>query len=453
MDFSDDVINTLEGQLDDLDPETRRLAFDALWRESAHSEIPLPPLTDWLNLHCHSFFSFNGYGYSPLGIVWRARKNGLFAVGLVDFDVLDGVSEFLYGCSCLGLKGGAGFETRVYIPEFADREINSPGEPGISYHMGMGFIPGMVNQPDVIENLAKTAQNRTREVTRRVNEHISEISLDFEREVLPMTPAGNATERHVCAAYEKKSRVFWPDSASRARWWAGKLGVDEQTALSAVDNPPAMQALIRSKLMKKGGPGYIVSEPDAFPSLQTVNAFTLANGAIPTMTFLDGTSAGEQALDELMDLMQASGVIAANIIPDRNWNYRDPEVRSRKAALMRDFLAKAQKRVMPVFAGTEMNAHGQRFVDDFTAPEMAEHHEQFKQGAWFLHAHTALQIRDGMGFHSDWARSYLPLNDKRVAFYTEAGRKLPPLAHPDLQAFHREMTPSDILRILEQRAG
>jgi len=32
-----------------------------------------------------------------------------------------------------------GIESRVFVPEFSDREINSPGEPGISYHMGTGF--------------------------------------------------------------------------------------------------------------------------------------------------------------------------------------------------------------------------------------------------------------------------------------------------------------------------
>lgn len=452
MEFSDDIVSVLEGQLDDLDPEIRRIAFEALAKEAEHGEIPLPPLCNWLNLHCHSFYSFNGYGYSPLGIVWRARRKGLFAVGLVDFDVLDGVNEFLFGCSLVGLKGGAGFETRVYLPEFADREINSPGEPGVSYHMGMGFVPGLVSHSEVIDQLADTARNRTREITRRVNEHIPEIALNFDQEVLPMTPAGNATERHVCAAYEKKARVFWPDAAQRIRWWAGKLGVKETAVAAVIENPPAMQALIRSKLMKKGGPGYIVSEPHAFPALQTVNEFTVANGAIPTMTFLDGTSAGEQAMDELLDLMQASGVVAANIIPDRNWNYPDPEVRARKAALMREFLDKARRRTMPVFSGTEMNAHGQRFVDDFTAPEMREHHEQFMQGAWFLHAHTTLQIRDGMGFQSDWARTHLPLNDRRVAFYTEAGRRLPPLSHPALQEINREMPPDTVLRVLEQRA-
>jgi len=51
-------------------------------------------------------------------------------IGIVDFDVLDGVDEFLAACEVAGVRGSAGVETRVFIPEFATHEINSPGEPG-----------------------------------------------------------------------------------------------------------------------------------------------------------------------------------------------------------------------------------------------------------------------------------------------------------------------------------
>ena len=53
-------------------------------------------------------------------------------MGIVDFDVLDGVDEFLGACDAVGLRGSTGMETRVFVPEFADREINSPGEPGVT---------------------------------------------------------------------------------------------------------------------------------------------------------------------------------------------------------------------------------------------------------------------------------------------------------------------------------
>ena len=92
-----------------------------------------------INVHCHTFFSYNCYGYSPSRFAWLARKAGLEVAGTVDFDVLDSLDEFYEASAMLGLKGSVGMETRVFVPEFSDREINSPGEPGISYHMGVGF--------------------------------------------------------------------------------------------------------------------------------------------------------------------------------------------------------------------------------------------------------------------------------------------------------------------------
>ena len=36
-----------------------------------------------VNLHVHSFYSYNALGYSPSHIVWRAAREGLSVVGLV----------------------------------------------------------------------------------------------------------------------------------------------------------------------------------------------------------------------------------------------------------------------------------------------------------------------------------------------------------------------------------
>ena len=112
---------------------------NSLCEKVKKGEIELPqPGTD-VNLHCHTFFSYNSYGYSPSRFAWLAKKQGLAVAGIVDFDVLDGVEEFLDAAKKLNLKAVAGIETRVYVPQFSSRVINSPGEPGISYHMGVGF--------------------------------------------------------------------------------------------------------------------------------------------------------------------------------------------------------------------------------------------------------------------------------------------------------------------------
>ena len=117
--------------------------------------------------------------------------------------MLDAVDEFLAACDLAGVRGSAGIETRVFIPEFATREINSPGEPGVYYHMGIGFTSGTV-PPDAAPTLAAMrarADRRNREMAARVNAYLDPVAIDYERDVLPLTPAGNATERHMLLAY------------------------------------------------------------------------------------------------------------------------------------------------------------------------------------------------------------------------------------------------------------
>ena len=55
----------------------------------------IKPETELINLHCHTFYSYNAYGYSPTALAWLAKRNGYKALGIVDFNVLDGVDEFL----------------------------------------------------------------------------------------------------------------------------------------------------------------------------------------------------------------------------------------------------------------------------------------------------------------------------------------------------------------------
>ena len=97
----------------------------------------------------------------------------------------------------------AGLETRVYVPEFADREINSPGEPGVCYQMGVGFTTGQASgkAARILADLRQRAENRNRGLLARVNAHLGPAAIDYEADVLPLTPGGNATERHMLTAY------------------------------------------------------------------------------------------------------------------------------------------------------------------------------------------------------------------------------------------------------------
>ena len=98
-----DNIQYWEEKLDSFDYEERWNAFSKLVEKVNKGEITFPPPSPRVNLHFHTFFSFNAYGYSPLHVVWKAKEIGLSMAGSVDFDVLDAVPEFQRG------SAGGGF--------------------------------------------------------------------------------------------------------------------------------------------------------------------------------------------------------------------------------------------------------------------------------------------------------------------------------------------------------
>ena len=331
--------------------------------------------TSCFNLHCHSFYSYNGYGLSPTALAVLAKKNNWRCVGMVDFDVLDGVDEFLAACRRLSLRGIAGMETRVFIPELAKDEINSPGEPGIAYHLGYGFAKAAV--PAQAEPFARLLREKARERTRRivtlVNGFLQEIALDFDEVAAAYTPAGNVTERHVCLAYRVAAEKRFADPNERRAYWTQKLGSFEE-------NPVKLEALIRSKTMKKGGVGYVQATADAFPTLDEMNAFVAACGAVPTVAWLNGLSDGEKDPGKLLDLHIAHGAGAITLIPDRNWNVADAAKKEALLAAMARFVDAAEERGLPILIGTEMNAPGQKLADDLTVPELAPFRSVFVKG-------------------------------------------------------------------------
>jgi hypothetical protein len=397
-------------------------------------------------MHCHTFFSFNAYSHSPTSLAWLAKRRGFRLMGIVDFDVLDGVDEFLDACELIGVRGSAGIETRVFLPEFANREINSPGEPGVLYHMGIGFTTSRVPEAvaGILANLRQRAARRNQIVLERVNAYLAPVTIDYERDVLPLTPGGNATERHIVVAYVRAvERIVLKPLG----FWADKLGVATDQVATLIGDAPRFQDLIRAKLMKRGSVGYVQPNSGMFPSVEEVHRLILACGALPCAAWLDGTSAGEQAIEELLDLLISKGVVALNIIPDRNWNIADPETRRVKVQNLYHVVHLAQELALPLNVGTEMNSFGQKLVDDFDAPELALVRQAFLDGAHFIYGHTILQRALGLGYQSEWALTHLPTRRERNTFYIRLGRLVPP-GKPGLvrlKQLDAAMTPSDIL--------
>lgn len=433
-----------EARLDSLDERERASALEALAAEADGIIAASPPCFQPGNMHGHSFHSFNCYGYSPARYALLARRFGMEVAGMVDFDVLDGLEEFHETGRLLNLRTVVSLETRVYVPEFADRVINSPGEPGIAYHMACGFAfrPTQPRAAAFLHDLRERSARRNRAVVARVNPFLAPATVDYESDVLPLTPGGNATERHIVLAYARKAAALFSGDGLVA-FWREKLGNDVHPA--DLPESPRFLNLLRSRTMKIGGVGYVQPDAGAFPTLAEFNSWAMRSGALPTVAWLDGSSPGEQAMEEYMDLNERGGACALNVIPDRNFT---PGVRDDRLQRLYDVVARATSRHWIVIAGTEMNSYGQLFVDRFDTDELRPLVPVFQRGARVLYAHTALQRHCGVGFIGPWADLHLPQRADRVAWFEDLGRRLNPVAERKLEGVGPADTPESILRRL-----
>ncbi len=438
----------LEQQLSQFDRTTRGNALASLLAQSKGEST----WHEVANMHAHTFFSFNAYGYSPTGLAWLARSHGWPLMGLIDFDVLDGVDEFLTACDASGVCGSCGIETRVYFPEFATRETNSPGEPGIMYHIGLGFTS---STPDpavapILAEMRTRARQRNLGMMARVNAHLAPVHIDYDADVLPLTPAGNATERHmIVAILAAAERSYQGDLL--AGFWADRLGMSKPDVEKLLGDLPNLQNTVRSKLMKKGGVGYVQPSFDAFPDLATVNRLIVGCGALPCHGFLDGTLNGEQAMEELLTTLIANGVVIANIVPDRNWNLKDPVQKASKLQKLYDYVRMCRDLDLPLNIGTEMNSPGNKLMDDFDVPEIAPIRQDFLDGAYFIYGHTVMQRVLGMGYQSQWAQSAMSTRRERNQFFWAVGKAVPAGAAGQLmlKRVNTTMSTRDVLKSLK----
>jgi len=384
-----------------------------------------------INMHLHSHFSFNAENWSPTRIAEECSAAGLDAAGMIDFDVLDGLGEFFGAGERLGLRSIVGIETRVFYREFSDKEIDSPGEPGVHYIGGTGFckVPTFgTPAADGLQRWRENARQRNAELIERINPHVPSIALDYETQVVPLSPGGCPTERHIIAAYMARVDELFSDEAL-VKFWFQTLEKSAEEVAALLADRAKMADVVRSRFAKRGGFGYIQPTPDSFPTMEEFLGWVKDCGAIPMESWLDGTSAGESDAEKLLDTSVAKGCRALNIVPDRNWNFQCLETQAEKVSNLRKIVELADARDMPINIGTEMNKAGLPFVDDLRGPVLSEFAETFHRGAMVLVGHTLCGRFAEFSYLSEAAEQEFREPGKRNAFFAAVGA-LPPLTTP-----------------------
>lgn len=163
-----------------------------------------PMVPQYINNHIHTTYSFSPY--SPTAAVYAARMEGLCTAGIIDHDSISGAREFLEAARLVDMPVTIGMECRVSMDgtRLEGRRTNNPDQVGISY-MTIQSVPH--DKIDVLTEFFRPYQQarhrRNRAMIERINALLPRISLDYDRDVLPLSESqdgGGVTERHLMYA-------------------------------------------------------------------------------------------------------------------------------------------------------------------------------------------------------------------------------------------------------------
>jgi hypothetical protein len=429
----------------------RRTALASAARSFDEDTVARPQETGWANMLARTFFSFSYDGFSPERLAWEAVIRGLSVIGCCDRDSLGALDEMQTAADALGIRAVVSMETVARVDSAADREINCPGQPGLARVLGIGFTAPPLPE-DEHGRLIASLPERTREYARtmlaRLNPLLSPVAVDFENDLLPMTPSGNAGPGHIAATFIGKAEETFPDAADRAVFWADVLGRSPEDVECLWSDRGEFMDVVQEKLLRMAPEE---SSSAAYPAAADLFRAFEASGAAACILWRGGASGGVADAGKFLDDAVNWGARAAALTPDACWNIADPAEKERGLAALSDFMAAARKRNLPVLAGSFMDGPRQKFVDSLDAPELSPYVRDFADSAFWLYGHAVLQRAIGAGLTSDWAhRHFGPDRAAANAFYAEAGRKAAPgkAARARIAEAGPDARPGDVLAAL-----
>jgi len=280
-----------------------------------------------VNTHIHTPWSFSGFD-SVRQAVELAKQQGMVALGISDFNTVDGYDEFDAECRAAGVFPLYNIEFIALLPEDKRAGIrwNDPANPGIMYFCGKALSYPVSLSPDSrhrLSSLWKGTQDQIQQMIDRLNDHLarSVVPLSFDyADIRKRYARKTVRERHLARALYDAIREKTPDDAGSLELLRAIFADPAFTGNTG--DSVAMQNEIRNRLLKAGKPAYVEEGPSAFLSLDEVKGIILDGGGIPCYPVLsdDSRPLNEREADvaALADSLQKLCVHAVEFIPSRN---------------------------------------------------------------------------------------------------------------------------------------
>lgn len=289
----------------------------------------------YINNHIHTTYSFSPY--SPTAAVYAARSEGLCTAGIVDHDSISGAQEFIEAAGIVGMPVTVGMECRASMKGTAleGKRTNNPDQVGVSY-MTIQSVPH-----DRIDELnayfapyREARHKRNRAMTKRISEILPEFSLDYDRDVLPLSNAdegGGVTERHLMFALARAMTKKLGRGEGVAKC-LGNLGIglsEKQTAQLLDSSYPFYEYDLLGILKSAFVPKIYIEATDECPPILEISELCRQIDALLCYAYLGDVTASvtgdkkaqkfeDDYLDDVISCIKECGIRAVTYMPTRN---------------------------------------------------------------------------------------------------------------------------------------
>jgi hypothetical protein len=317
----------------------------------------------------------------------------------MDHDSVGGAEEFIKAGQIIGLPVTVGFECRCSFAgtPFEGRKINNPDQESVAY-VAMHAIPHqMLGEAErFLSPIREKRNTRNREMVERLNLilHPYRLTLDFERDVLPMSQhafGGSVTERHILYTL------------------ASELTSEEL-------HRHFLLGQFKSQLLES----IYVDAADELPHISEFVAIAEKLGAIPAYAYLGDVGLSvtgdkksqpfeDSYLDELMIYLKKIGMRAVTYAPTRN-----------TAEQLWRVMSLCEKNGLFQISGEDINSPLQEFIcKKIESPEF----RHLIDSAWALIGHELVASQDlSEGMFSPKTEAEIPKLSDRIKHFADIAR-------------------------------
>lgn len=320
--------------LEKLNVSTREQRLENLKEVLKTAEFP-PMVPQYINNHIHTTYSFSPY--SPTAAVYAARMEGLCTAGIIDHDSIAGAREFLAAAELIGMPVTVGMECRVSMAGTAmeGKRTNNPDQVGVSY-MTIQSVPH-----DKLETLnawfapyRAARGRRNRRMVEAINALLDGITLDYERDVLPLSEdadGGGVTERHIMYALARAMVQKAGKGQSMVDYLASiGLSLSEKQKAQMLDTTYEFYEYDLLGILKSVFvPRVYIDATDECPNVREVAALCSEMDALLCYAYLGDVTASvtgdkkaqkfeDDYLDAVIACMKDCGIRAITYMPTRN---------------------------------------------------------------------------------------------------------------------------------------